>query len=249
MRRYWVDKNSLDGSHFTITGDSLHHIVDVCRQGLGSKFELLTEDSKAYFVEIILLNKKNALAKVLEVRQITPLPNPRIHLALSYPKIQTLEAVLEKSVELGVAEIHPFFSEFSFLRKASSVPNKAERWNKIIMGATQQTGRGDLMKLHAPVNLDEILGNINQSPSNLGLFSYEGEATLSLKEHLNAQKQTAIQHLWLFVGSEGGFSLSEVDKFKGAGMNPLTLGSQILRVETACMALVSILKYEFDLFK
>ncbi len=54
-----------------------------------------------------------------------------------------------------------------------------------------------------------------------------------------------MDHLWVFVGSEGGFSLEEVELFAKEGLNPTSLGEQILRVETACLALLSVIKYEF----
>ena len=53
MRRYWVDKQSFQGESVVLTGESYHHVHDVCRQSVGSKFEVLPGDGKAYFVEVI----------------------------------------------------------------------------------------------------------------------------------------------------------------------------------------------------
>ncbi len=63
------------------------------------------------------------------------------------------------------------------------------------------------------------------------------------------EPQGAVENIWLVVGSEGGFSFKEVEAFRQAGLEPVTIGPQVLRVETACIALVSALKYEFDLMK
>lgn len=266
LRRYWIESSQLHepSRQVTFTGDTFHHIFDVCRQSVGSKFEVLTEQSKAYFVEVTEHTKKNALAKILEERIIPPLPQPHIHLALSISRFPVMDAVMEKAVEMGVKSVVPFFSEHSFVRSNERISeNKLERWDKIVKSATQQSGRGDLMKIYAPIKFSDLSAQINLNHENKGLFAYEGEATQSIKAYLEsmrakpeqntasrpAQGPGEIKNLWLVVGSEGGFSYKEVDELKAKGLEPVTVGSQILRVETACIALVSVLKYEFDLMR
>lgn len=253
MRRYRIEDISEKDVDVRIEGDSFHHIVDVCRQNVGSRFEVLTPSGWALLVEIEQVGKKSAQAKVLESRQIPPLKKPLIHLAMSVPKISTLEAVLEKAVELGVYKIHPFFSDYSFVKTQKDVlKNKASRFEKIIQSATQQTGRGDWMSLEPAVDLPTLLKSYQQQTAP-GVFAYEGAGDLSLKEALGAARKNApngasFENLWIFVGSEGGFSTQEVEIFKKVNLCPVSLGQQVLRVETACVTLLSIIKYELDLF-
>jgi 16S rRNA (uracil1498-N3)-methyltransferase len=127
-----------------------------------------------------------------------------------------------------------------------------ERWQKIVVSATQQSGRGELMKVYKPTEWSEMLKFINPNQENWCLFAYEGTSVLGVKEHLEAVKKTIAsspQNIWIIVGSEGGFSKLEVSEMQQLGLNPVTLGSQVLRVETACMTLVAVLKYEFGLLK
>lgn len=251
MRRYWIEKKDIFQNQVNFSGDVFHHIFDVCRQDVGSKFEVLTEDAKAYFVEVLSVSKKNALANILEERSIPPLKEPHIHVLLSLSRFPVMDAVMEKAVELGVSSIQPFFSEYSFLRKGEKLSsNKTDRWDKIVRSATQQSGRGDLMKIHPAVEFDEISGIINRNPDSVGLFAYEGPSTLSIKDYVAKMKRASpggIKNIWIIVGSEGGFSQKEVQAFMDLGLDPVTLGPQVLRVETACLALVSVLKYDFDL--
>ena len=251
MRRYWIEKKDVFQDQVNFTGDVFHHIFDVCRQEQGSKFEVLTEDSKAYLVQVTQVTRKSATAQVLEERAIPPLKTPHIHLALAISRFPVMDAIMEKAVEMGVASIQPVFTEFSFLRKEDKVSdNKIERWEKIVRSATQQSGRGDLMKIHAPAPFEKISELINQSSSSAGLFAYEGPSTLSIKEavqKIKAAPNGDLKDLWIIVGSEGGFSHREVAEFQKLGLDPVTLGPQVLRVETACMALVSVLKYDLDL--
>lgn len=250
MRRYWVPKESVVGDEVRIVGDTLHHIRDVCRLRRGAKFEVLVENRGALFVEIVSESKHESVARVLEERKLPELPKPYIHLALSIPRFPVFEAVVEKSVELGVKAIHPFYSDFSFIRTQDDVfAKKRPRFEKIVVGATQQTGRGDLMPISEPVHLKEILRTFNRDGSAKGLFAYEGAHVLTAKEGVQKLRDAAPQDVWVFVGSEGGFSDAEVDLFASHGLEAVTLGNQVLRVETACVALVSILKYDFDLMR
>lgn len=247
MRRYRLQHVSEKGETVLIEGDEFHHIVDVCRQNEGSKFEVLTPSGFALLVEIESVGKKSAQARVLERRQIPPLKKPWIHLAMSVPKVATLESVMEKAVELGVYKIHPFFSDYSFVKTQKGIlQNKRSRFEKIIQSATQQSGRGDWMGLEEPCDLHEILQRFQSSPKAKGLFAYEGAGELSLQQAISGDAN--LENLWIFVGSEGGFSTQEVEIFKKVNLFPISLGQQVLRVETACVTLLGIIKYQLDLF-
>ena len=253
MRRYWIEKSQIFNDQVTFKGDLFHHIFDVCRQEVGHHFEVITEDSKAYLVEVINVDKKTANAKIIETRVIERLPTPHIHIALSVSRYPVMDAIIEKSVELGVTSILPFTSEFSFVRTPQSLPlGKLERWQKIVISATQQSGRGELLKIHQPLAWKEMLKIINPNAENLCLFAYEGGSTLDSQSFLKTKKESVqknLNDLWILVGSEGGFSFNEVQELTGLGLHPVTLGQQVLRVETACLTLVAILKYEFGLMK
>lgn len=251
MRRYWISKDQIADSTVYFDGDQHHHIFIVCRQIVGHTFEVLTEDSMAYVVEVTEVGKKKAAAKILSSRKIEPLPRPYIHLALSIPRFPVFDSICEKAVEMGVHKIAPFVSEFSFVREIKEFPeNKIERLGKIVLSATQQSGRGDLMKIDPAVHLDQFIEKID--PKDFCFFAFEGNTQTSLQKEISRLKNKqpqAPENIWIFVGSEGGFSAAEVKKLTDLGLHPVTLGSQILRVETACMTLVSILKYEFGLME
>ncbi len=249
MRRYWLSADSfISENEVQIRGDSFHHIFDVCRQNLGSKFEVLgrptrlNENAIAELVEVTSVGKMSALAKVIQTRDLPPALKPEITLALSVSRYQVMDAVVEKAVELGVENFVPFFSDFSFVRKGSSFPDqKLERWEKIIKSATQQSGRGGLMKIQAPENLEDVLKKYLTKDS-LPVFAFEGDSPLTLKKYLENKQE--FEKVFILVGSEGGFSQTEVQFFNQLSIPAVSLGEQVLRVETACISLCSILKYE-----
>lgn len=253
MRRYWIEKNQIDNDTVTFKNEQFHHIFDVCRQETGHQFEVITEDSKAYLVEVISVSKKMAQARLLEERLIPEITQPHIHLAISLPRYAVIDSVIERAVEMGVHSIHPFVSDFSQVRKIKDFPeDKYDRWKKIVVSATQQCGRGRLMTIHPLSLMDECLQRINPPDKNWCLFAYEGPTQTAIDQEIKRLKTKHAElpdNLWIIVGSEGGFSEKEVSKINNLGLNPVTLGPQVMRVETACLTLVSVLKYEFGLMK
>ncbi len=253
MRRFWIDEIiGEDQVEWVLEGDVLHHVRDVCRMAPGARFEILTENRKAWFVELKEVGKRRGVVRVLEQRALPEIPGPRLHLMLSIPKFVTFENVVEKSVELGVYSIQPFFSDFSFVRTNEKISlSRLQRWKKIVKSATQQSGRGELMPVETPLPLREVLKKTNDNKNDWkGLFAYEGDSHQSLREELKAWElsKKSVTDVALFIGSEGGFSNGEVELFQQQGLAPVTLGEQILRVETACVALVSIIKHSLGGF-
>jgi 16S rRNA (uracil1498-N3)-methyltransferase len=244
-RRFYIDKECLHGDELRIGGELFHHIREVCRFTAGDRFEVLPGDGRALLVEITSQSRGELSARVLGERPLPEPGKPLITLALSVPKLPKVDWIVEKSVELGVHEIRPFVSDYSFLRKREEISgNRVARWRKLVNGATQQSGRGDIMAIREAVTLEELLEEFNRTASVEGLFPYEGESRMGLAAALARFKSPPPERLWVFVGSEGGFSKREVELFAERGLEPVSMGAQILRVETACLALVSIIKYE-----
>lgn len=253
MRKYWYPTAIGEQTSVVIGGELHHHIFQVCRQDEGSHFALLSPDGMLRTVRVERVGKKDAQVTVIESVHAPSLRKPHIHLCMSLPKLPTMEAVLEKAVEMGVAHVRPFISEFSFFRSENKVSDeRTHRWEKIIVSATQQSGRGELMKLHPITSLEKLAAEIHRTPRSLCLFAYEGRSDEGIKKFLTARTEgtdSTYDEVFIIVGSEGGFSESEARDLSAQGFKSVTLGDQVLRVETACIALVSILKYELDLME
>lgn len=250
MRRYWIDPEFKTPDAVVIEGELFHHIFDVCRQLEGDEFEVLPGDGRAYRVVVSELKKRQALARILSSRELPLPPRPKLHLVLASSKWATMDSSIEKCVELGVASVTPVVSKHSFMGKLSELSeSKMSRWKKIIRSATQQTGRGDLMVLHEPSTLLDAVAASNRIPRGACLVLYEGDSRITLSDWLQSQNSSGLEEIVLVVGSEGGFSSSEIQEIQGFGVHPVTLGEQVLRVETACVVGVSILKYHYGLFR
>jgi 16S rRNA (uracil1498-N3)-methyltransferase len=253
LRRFWISPEDLRADQVHFKDESFHHIFVVCREELGSQFEVLTGTPFAYQVEVTTIGKKTAMGRVLGQRSLPEPPRPHMVLAVGYSRPQKMDWIIEKSVELGVQRVVPLISDHSFLKSKSEAMNRHGRYEKIVKAATEQSGRGNLMVLSEPEGLDQIVRTFNREGRAAGLFPYEGVAEHTLSgaiSHLKARvEQKELDEVWLFVGSEGGFSRREVELFRSVGLPPVTAGSQILRVETACVVLVGILKYGLGLME
>lgn len=247
MRRYWVNSQNIKGKEVYIQKEDFHHIVVVCRTQKGDKFEVLAGKGKSYLAEMVDVKKKSAKAHILEERKVPPLKKPYISLSLSLPRPQKMDFILEKCVELGVYDVTLFISDFSFFKSKNIPKSKKDRWERVIKSATEQSGRGELMPVKGVYSLEELLDA--KDASKKYLFPYEGPCELSLGEVLKNLDHSTTTHVEVVVGSEGGFSAQEVEMFQAHGIKPFTLGETVLRSETACLALLSILKYQLDLWK
>ena len=242
MRRFWLEPHALQADgQVHLTEAVLHHVRDVCRLAAGDHLEVLVGDGQAREVELLSVGRHAAVGRVVASRAVPPLPRPHLHLALALCRPAVFDAVLERAVELGVAAVQPFFSAHSFERRASEgLRGRAERWQRIVRAATQQCGRGESMAVAAPVPLAQALGGVARGH---GVFAFEGAGGQSLADALAGLRAARPPVVTVFVGGEGGFAADEVAQFAAAGLPPVTLGTTVLRVETACIALLGVVRF------
>lgn len=239
MRRYlFPDKIELNES-LQIEGDLFKHIFKACRRTLGDKFELLS-DGSAYLVEVVAVEKSSASVSVLEVRKMVGLGKPYIHLVLANPKPSVYEKVVEKAVELGVKSVFTVSSENSFFKTADKIKLKENRIKKIMNQAMQQSNRAEELILEEPQSLDAFFESF-KSDSSLGVMLYEAKVGGGGLQPLKDLEP--LEDCYILVGGEGGFTEEEASKACSVGFTAVLMGPQILRVETACVAGISILKF------
>lgn len=253
MRRIWVEPDELpsESNDFTIAGEAFHHAVQVCRFRVGEEFEIVCGQNQALKVCFKEIKKKSAQVEVLGVRELPIIRKPYVNLAVGVTKWSTFEDIIEKSVEMGVANLQPLLTDFSFVRSHKDWPeNRSERFLKIVKSATEQCGRGPLMQVAEPMGLKEFVGQLNQKPGTVGLFAYEGRTQHGLRDEFERLKKNQMpDEVWGVIGPTGGFSEPEVAFMQKSGYPPLSLGQQILRADTACFTIISVIKYQYGLME
>lgn len=169
-------------------------------------------------------------------------------LAQCLPKGDKLELITQKATELGVNRIVPLVSENCVVKyDAKKSKARQERWQKIANEAGKQCGRTILPAVE-PIQslkqwLTEIANEVQKSENKICLcMCYENEEQQGIKEFLQAHRSE--ESFIFIVGPEGGFSLAEAHLAQELGIASVSLGTRILRAETAAIAAAAIIQYE-----
>jgi len=242
MRRFWVDRSCIQGQRVILKETLFHHICRVSKIQKGQSFELFAEGVQKYIVTLDSVSHNQASAKIIDRQPVPPLKKPYIHLALCIPRLPTLDFIVEKAVELGVKELHLLTSSFSLIKaKSKFTEAKMKRLERIVRRSLAISGRSEPLKIH-PICLFK---NLKVPKDHRAFMAYE-EETNPAKQILDRQLEVP-KEIWLFVGSEGGFTPDEASYFSQSVGSLISFGQQILRVETACLVGLSILKYHYQI--
>ena len=225
LHRFFIEQEILENGEMTLTDkDLIHQWGKVFRLKAGDRVILFDGTGFDYVSEIILLNKNEGVLKVIEKKLNENIPKKEIHLFQSIIKKDKFEWVLEKGTELGVSYFHPIISERSEKKNINF-----ERARKIIKEASEQSGRRNLPSISELINLENALNN--------DFLSIAFHPTGDKFDKNNLEKEKV---LGIFIGPEGGWSDRELGIFKEKGVSILSLGRQILKAETASIAISSM---------
>ena len=246
MPRFFIKTTAQLGDTLALTGDDAHHISYSLRMAAGEEITVTDALGCSYLCRLQSLDGVSVIAEVLSPLETTGESPVEVHLFQAYPKSDKLEFIIQKAVELGVSAITPFESERCIKRpKADKVEHNLQRQERIAVEAAKQCGRGILPKVFAPISFGEMLDAAQEYP--LALFCHPDDDTLSLKQTLSSHAD--VRRIAIVVGSEGGFSEEEFKKAKERGLVPTSLGSRVLRCETAPLFLLTAISYEYELSK
>ena len=251
MPRFFVRQNQIEEEIVTLVGDDAHHIARSLRMAVGETLTVCDMQGNQYECEVSGFNDDKAVyARILSVSHADTEPPCKIYLFQALSKGDKLDTVIQKSVECGVYSVTPFESERCVVRmKDGAEDRKTERRRRIASEAAKQCGRGILPKIGDTLTFHQMIERACEC--DLKLFCYEGEGTLPLgrviNENLRKKEDGSYPSVSVVIGSEGGFSISEVEIARDRGMHLVGLGKRILRTETAPIFVLSALSYATEL--
>ena len=244
MPRFFVNKSDIDGSAAHIYGDDARHIARSLRMAVGDTVTLSDGEGAEYEGKLVRIRDEECVCEIGEGHPSRSESPKKITLFIAYPKGDKLETVIQKAVELGVDTVVPFESSRCIKRPAKEKLEKlTARHMKIAEEAAKQCGRARLPVVLSPISFNEMLEKTKAS--ELALFCYEAEDGTTLKSAIESAKST--DSIAVIVGCEGGFSPEEARAAALAGAVSVSLGSRILRCETAPLYVLSALSYVFEL--
>ena len=241
MPVYFIQSNSVRDDRIALTGDLAHHLRIVLRCKPGDLFDLVDEDRTRYRVSLEQMDHRNILTHILSRDENQPATGPAITLVQSVLKGKKMDWIIQKATELGIQAIVPVISDRTIARmKSERRGHQKERWEKIALGAAQQCGRSDIPSISSVMSLSDFFRN--DSEAKLKLILWEQELLRPLKAELAGRLTD--DPIMAMVGPEGGFTAEEVERARGKGWVSVSLGSRVLRAETAGLVVLSILQYE-----
>ena len=240
MHRFFIPKPFKQ--EIQITGQDAHHIIDVLRMGPGDPLQVVADDGISFVGEITAVSTNTVTISAKEILRETHEPDVSISLLQGLAKGEKMELIIQKAVEIGVAEIFPLAMDHSVVvLDRSKAGKKTERWQKIAEAAAKQSKRDMIPDVHEVMKLSQVL---QEEKWDLLVIAYESENRISLKEVLQAHKNA--KSIGVIIGPEGGLSNEEVKAAQEAGGVAVSLGRRILRTETAGLVAATAILYETD---
>lgn len=222
---------ALKGPAAELTGGEAHHLFNVCRLKVGDKVELFDGAGTLATASIEKAAGKSVLLKIVDLEKIEKPVRPEVIIAVSLPKGERFDWLLEKCTELGVDRIAPVIFERTV--KQPKNPKAVERWQNIAIAAAKQCRRIFLPQIDAPATLGKVLSEYNKAEILVG--SPEPKSPTLITQRFGTKDVIA------FIGPEGGMTEDENALLKDCGGKFVRLTNTILRVETAALAFAAIL--------
>ncbi|ARQ44926.1 16S rRNA (uracil(1498)-N(3))-methyltransferase [Oxalobacter formigenes] len=239
MTRLFCDFPLVVGTNIDLPKETSRHI-QVLRLTEGNEIVLFNGEGGEYSARIISLDRTKTNVKILSRHdREVELPYD-ITLAQALPEAGKMDWIIEKAVELGAAGIQPLAAQRSVVRlNADRAEKRLARWQTIVTAASEQCGRNTLMEISEPVAFNTFIDN--SGGCLRVMFTPRATETLS-----GWARKQAPQAITIMIGPEGGFSPEEEELAIQNGVIPLSMGSRILRTETAGMAAISAINAIWD---
>jgi len=223
------------GQIIALPKEASHHCLQVLRYQVDSELTLFNGDGFNYLASIKMIDGKHCEVEVTD--KINPMneSNIKIHLYQGIARSEKMDLIIQKSVELGISEITPMFTQRCNVKlDAKRLSKKQQHWQNVAISASEQSGRALIVKVNRAINIKQL----KVTDNSIG-FYLEPTAKKRLQDN------SSLTRLNLYIGPEGGFSDADIELLEHLNVCGVKLGPRILRTETAGLACSSILQSYF----
>lgn len=237
MFNFFVEKENLQQNIFSITGNDYNHIKNVLRMKTDDVF-LVSCDGTGHLCRLTSFTDDAVLAEIVEENYQNTELKTKIYLFQGIAKGEKMEWIIQKCVELGVFEIIPTEMSHCVVKiEEKKKKQKQTRWQAIAESAAKQSKRTVIPEVKEPISFKNALNYAKDL--DLLLVPYENaRGMIATKEALESIKIGS--KVGIFIGPEGGFAENEVEALNQISGKTVSLGSRILRTETAAITAVSM---------
>ncbi|MDX2226417.1 MAG: 16S rRNA (uracil(1498)-N(3))-methyltransferase [Verrucomicrobiae bacterium] len=248
MDRFHIPPAQFNLQGLRLTGPEAHHCVGVMRHREGDSIVVFDGQGLEVMGKIVSLSKNEVVLSIQNQSKTPPLPCA-ITLAQAIPKGKNMEAILQKATELGAHRIVPLLSARTVVHvDEDRADSKAGKWQHTVIEAAKQCGTNWVPRVDQPVEVKRFFDEKPRFDLML-IASLQPDARhfkkvlADVREEGSGRKPSSVL---ILIGPEGDFTPAEISLAKGAGCQPITLGPQVLRCETAAIYTLSLLSYELQ---
>ncbi len=237
MFNFFADEANKQNFHYIISGADYNHIKNVLRMGIGDTC-LISCNGKSDLCKIDSFSLDSVSLEIIEEDYTdTELPL-QIFLFQGLPKGDKMEYIIQKCVELGVYSVIPVSMKYSVVKlDDKKAKSKQLRWQAISESAAKQSKRNIIPEIYNVCSFKDAIDFAKTL--DLILLPYENKDGMSAtRKALNNLK--TVKTVGIFIGPEGGFDKSEIEKAISADAKIISLGKRILRTETAAITAVGM---------
>ncbi|MBF0343820.1 MAG: 16S rRNA (uracil(1498)-N(3))-methyltransferase [Nitrospirae bacterium] len=247
MPYIFVDAFVVKDGHAQLDRKLSHYVISVLRHRRGDDLQLFDTEGRYYRAVITAVASGGVTVRAIE--ETAPQSESALEMVLCQGLLKgdKMDMVVEKSTELGVKKIIPLLTQ----RGQLHYTRKLDRWKKIAIEASRQSGRVFVPEITQVTDVPSLLSLIGSDVSQnawasssrmLGLMFYEGEAK---GLHRLPSVGWSPTKVYVLIGTEGGFTKEEVGMAESAGVIITSLGRRILRAETASIAAITLVQFLF----
>lgn len=234
MPHFYVNPKDIKDNHFIVKDEQFHYLSTVRRFSVGDEINIFDGLGNSYKVKIDIVDKKQMKGTIISSKTLV-LPSKKVSLYTAIPKGERFDWLIEKASEIGISKLVPIIYTRSVVKDLSE--NKIERYKKISISASSQSWRADIMPIENPQKFTEVINKLNNQKDTLNILPYESEENNTIYQTINNKN---IKNINIFIGPEGGFDNTEIYLAIKNDFKIVTLGKNILRVETAGIVASSI---------
>lgn len=226
-----------------ILGEDVNHIRNVLRMKKGDEINVSNGiDGNEYRCAILEFEEKKVICELRFIKEGSHELPVKVYLFQGLPKADKMETIIQKNVELGVFTVIPVEMKRCVVKLDSKKARaKVSRWQAVSEAAAKQAKRGIIPQIMTPMSYADALKFAEENCDSI-LIPYEMaedmKVTRKVMEEIKEGTSIAV-----FIGPEGGFDETEIKEALKTSARTITLGSRILRTETAGMTVMSILMY------
>jgi len=243
MPHFFINSSQVNDGQINISDkENYRHIARSLRARTGEKLLLIDENQIQYETIITKITGSDITVKIENFYKSKRTLDFELYLAQSPLRSDAQGILIEKATELGVYGVYPVITDNCALSKGI-IEKKVPKWNKIMQEAAKQCERANIPQCFNASTIDKVL---EANSFDKVIVFCERITEKTIRESFRTKPINKNSKVLVIVGPEGGFSQREFDIFKENNLEMLTLGNLILKAETAVIAGLGNIIYEYS---